>query len=38
MNRTRKVTFQDVTADTIVVVVDDQPVPTDYIETDERMC
>ena len=31
-NCTRKVTFQDVTVDTIVVVVDDQPVLTQHIQ------
>ena len=37
-NCTRQAKFRDVTVDTIVVVVDDQPFLTDYIQTDERRC
>ena len=32
----RKVTLHDVTVDAIVVLVDDQPVFTDYRQTDEK--
>ena len=35
---TRKVTFQDVTVTTIVVVIDDQPVLTWHIQADEKRC
>ena len=35
-NRTKKVMFQDVTVDTIVVVVDDQLALTKHIQTDEK--
>ena len=32
---TKKVTFHDVNVDTIEVVVDDEPVLTEYMQTDE---
>ena len=38
-NCTTKVTFHDMTVNTIaVVVVDDQPVLTDHLKTDEKRC
>ena len=37
-NNTRKATFHGVTVDASVVVVDDQPVLTDHIQTDENKC